>query len=261
MKVQFQSMLILLTLSSCLVAPSSSWAIPPKPSAGPSKSSINYVFKKNTVSLTRKALQEGERTSAVVNFPTLASGATDSVTKSINKVIGLKAALDMDLEATKQDFLENFWLTEVSYKITYQDARAVSVFYTIEGLGAHPSTSFREVCADLKTGRQLKIDDILQNKKALQAHLNSLLAKEMRDQVKAASGAEKDTISEYFDEQKPTFSRSQLEHFVITPQGLTFRYDYDMPHVIKALEPKGTFDLSWKTLKPWIKPAWMLGKG
>lgn len=257
MKAKIQALAILLALSSATTFTQAVWAEPSPPK---SQANASFVFKKNSVTLTRKALQQGERTSAVINYPTLASGASDSITKSVNNVIGVKAALDMDLAGAKQEFTESFWLSEVNYKITYQGPTAVSVFYTIDGIGAHPSTSFREVCADLKTGRQLKADDMFQNKKALQAHLNGLLSKEMQASVKAAGGADKDTISEYFSEQKPTFSKSQLEHFVITPQGLTFRYDYDMPHVIKALEPKGSFELSWKTLNPWLKPAWVLGK-
>lgn len=118
MKAKIQALAILLALSSATTLTQAVWAEPSPPK---SQSNASFVFKKNSVTLTRKALQQGERTSAVINYPTLASGASDSITKSVNNVIGVKAALDMDLAGAKQEFMESFWLTEVNYKITYQD--------------------------------------------------------------------------------------------------------------------------------------------
>lgn len=214
------------------------------------------TVKKETLTLTRKATREGDRTSATVSFPVL-SGSNAATIKAVNSIIGIKAALDNNLEDVKKDFQESAWLTKVDYQITYHSSKAISVLYQVEGIGPYPDEYSREANADLQTGQAVRFDTIVKDKKAIQSHLNGLLHKAIRDAAKPLTGESAVAFKEYFNEQSPAFSKGQLEHFVMTNKGLRFRYDYDMPHVLKAIEPPGVFEITWDTARPWLKKEWV----
>lgn len=57
--------------------------------------------------------------------------------------------------------------------------------------------------------------------------------------------------SEYFG--RATFTAQELENFSVGDKGITFKYDYEFPHVALALQPDGAYFYSWAELKPFIK--------
>ena len=65
-------------------------------------------------------------------------------------------------------------------------------------------------------------------------------------------------LTEILGERK--FVAKELNHFSVNEQGVTFYYDYDFPHVAKALEPNGEFFVSYADLKPFIKRDGLLAR-
>ena len=61
-----------------------------------------------------------------------------------------------------------------------------------------------------------------------------------------------------FEEKR--FQIEDLDGFSVDGSGVTFTYEYGFPHVIKALEPDGSFTYSWAQLKPYIKTTGLLAR-
>jgi hypothetical protein len=59
---------------------------------------------------------------------------------------------------------------------------------------------------------------------------------------------------------RANFRVAELNAFQVTERGVTFYYYYGFPHVVKALEPDGIYQLSWSELRPFIRPGSRLAK-
>jgi hypothetical protein len=49
-----------------------------------------------------------------------------------------------------------------------------------------------------------------------------------------------------------------LNNFIVTPNGITFYYDFGFPHVAKALEPDNSFPVTNEELQPFLKKNGLL---
>lgn len=47
---------------------------------------------------------------------------------------------------------------------------------------------------------------------------------------------------------------NELNEFSVDDNGVTFIYDYNFPHVIRALQPDGKFHFTWAELSKFINP-------
>jgi hypothetical protein len=55
------------------------------------------------------------------------------------------------------------------------------------------------------------------------------------------------------------FDATKLDDFTIGDSGITFHYDFNFAHVVKAMEPSGRYFVGWRELKPYIDKQGPLG--
>jgi len=51
-----------------------------------------------------------------------------------------------------------------------------------------------------------------------------------------------------------------LDGFVVTAEGVTFKYNHIFRHAIQALQPDGAFFFTWDKIKPFIKRGGLLAR-
>jgi len=78
------------------------------------------------------------------------------------------------------------------------------------------------------------------------------------DEIKKDKEIEEEEPEKLFENTK--FEVKDLEGFSINSKGVTFYYDYGLPHVIQALEPDGKYFFTWGEMKPYIRTSGLLVK-
>lgn len=192
-----------------------------------------------------------------VNRP-LVKASTPALSKKIETAISYEKVLGFNL---KEELNEIQWLEEADYEVKYNKNGILNVFVSMSGTGAYPSTTTESVVVNTKTGLVVKPADVFTNPQGLA----KLVKKYQKDAIKAGIEAIKKEPD--FDEPNPEtlfesadFTIENLQKFSIDDNGITFIYSYGFPHAIQALEPNGNYEISWKQLKPFIKPSGLFGQ-
>jgi len=231
-------------------------AVPaPKPKPAVSKE-IHLRIEKKTESLKR------EDREADIHYPVF-SGLPPAILKELEASIGLKAGTGSSLEEWKAEFQDSPWLVEVNYEVTWNRHDLLCLTYTIDGMGAHPSTSTADLAADLRTGRRLTAKDLFKP-----ASLPELAAKvdplriaaietaiqEYRPYLKESGMTEEYLLEAMEPARRRRFRVENLDTFRLDDRGVTFVRDFEFPHVHAALEPSGEYFLSYEELRPYVNP-------
>jgi len=233
-----------LTLSAFLLA---SW---PSHAKAPASGSVR--IEEQTTHLKREDGKE-----ALIHAPVVQGVPDESLRSRIQDSVGLKAGTDETLEEWKADFEDSWWLDEIEYKVGYNRNFLLNLIYTVSGTGAYPDSFSKSLVVDLRTGKPLAAKDLFKSAslEALAARLN----RELKADVEATRrkwGADWDGEEEV---KNARFDVAHLDDFTLGERGINFHYDFGFPHVIKALEPRGTYFLSWKQLAPYIDTKGPLG--
>lgn len=197
---------------------------------------------------------------AVLHYPKL-SGLTDpAVLNKVQMAIDLPSVLDEPLESIKQNYDRSPWLTQITYQVNYNQNGIFDITYAISGIGAYPSTSEKQISVSLVSGKVLRAEDLfkVESLGVLARMLDQALQAEVKAGIAKVKAAEPDVDAEQmFRNQR--YRMRHLNNFSITPQGVTFRYNYGFPHVALAYEPAGRFAMSYAELQPYLKPKGVLG--
>jgi hypothetical protein len=250
-------MMMVLGLAACGEEPAV-----PTPAAPAAKPAESLRIEKKTEALKR------EEREAEIHYPVF-RGLRPAILKELEASAGLKAGTGNSLEEWKAEFQESWWLVEIDYEVTYNRHDLLCLTYTIDGMGAHPSTSTDDLAADLKTGRRLTAKDLFKP-----ASLEELAAKVDRLRVAAVEKAiqenraylEENAMTEEYllEAMEPAkqmrFGVENLDTFRLGDKGVTFVRDFEFPHVHGALEPGGEFFLSYEELRPYINPEGPLAR-
>jgi hypothetical protein len=208
-----------------------------------------------TVTLRRGKPGEepGYRQTAQVQYPRLSGLKDPAVLEKVQAAVSLKTIIGQSLAEIRAELLENYWLTDIGYKVNYNQNFLLDLTYTIEGVGAYPSQYEKHVTVDLKAGKKLRSHDVF--KRELLGTIAMKVDKIMQaEMAEAIAKVEKDgeDIRPYANQAK--FRIKQVDDFEINDQGVTFRYDFGFPHVIKAYEPAGRYFFTYAQLKSYIRP-------
>lgn len=185
------------------------------------------------------------------------------------RISGVKRTVKMKLESAldyekvfgftvKEEQTESQWLSSATYKVDLNKGGVLSVTLTLSGSGAYPSDSVRQINLNSVSGEQIGIAaELLPDAgPRLLEKLNGMLENEIaryRKRMKDPRYAGENP-SELVEIQR-NLTPENLENFSVGERGITFIYDYEFPHAIKALEPPGRFFLPWSKLKPYIKSS------
>jgi hypothetical protein len=201
-----------------------------------------------------KSAPEYKRTFTVA-YPVV-KAQTAALSRKIERVISYKAILDLDIKTELDKF---GWLDEAGYSIEYNKNGILSVALNIEGSAAYPSGVTRYVVVDTATARRLRPSDSFQNLPGLIALINERQKAEIAEAIQEIKNdpedAETDT-NELFQDR--AFRQENLDGYLISDYGVTFIYEYQFPHVIRALEPAGQYTFGWDEIRPFVRKGSLL---
>lgn len=151
-------------------------------------------------------------------------------------------------------------IVSIGFDVNYNQHSLLDINFWMETMGAYPSTGVVHRIINLKTGEPLKVAEAFN-----ESMLNKLLAKVIELKDVEEKEAIKDLEPEEDKEdildrlQRAKYDLKDLKNFEVSGKGITFFYDYEFPHVIRALQPSGRYFISFEELKPFINPNGPLG--
>ena len=192
-----------------------------------------------------------------VRYPRV-KASTPALSRRIESTLSYSKVLGLNI---REEMSEYQWLEEADYEILYNKNGVLTIALTMFGSAAYPSGMQETLVIDLKNGnRMLPLNAFVSLPKlaalirlAQQAEIVKSL-KEIKDDPEN-NDVEPDALFE-----GKSFSVENLREFVVNDSGVTFIYDYQFPHVVKALQPEGRYSYSWKDLRLFIKQDGALGK-
>jgi hypothetical protein len=190
---------------------------------------------------------------AIVRYP-IASGLADAVlTKKVQEAISLKQVLGQSLAEMQKDYLGNSWLNEVSYTVNYNQDNILDLTYLVSGSAAYPSSYEKHVSVSLKTGKVLRARDLFKAEgvRAIAQTIEPMMQQEILQKIAEFGKEDPDINRDLF--AKHHFQAKNVEEFTIGKTGVTFLYNFDFPHVIKAAEPSGAYLMPYSKLARYIR--------
>jgi hypothetical protein len=197
---------------------------------------------------------------AVLHYPQLAGLKDPEVLKKVQMAIALSSVLEEPIEQVKQNYDRSHWLTDLTYQVNYNQNGIFDITYVISGVGAYSTISEKQISVSLVSGKVLRAEDLfkVESLGVLVRILDQALQAEIKAGIAKVKAAEPDVDAEQmFRNQR--YRMRHLNNFSITPQGVTFRYNYGFPHVALAYEPAGRFAMSYGELQPYLKATGVLG--
>lgn len=222
-------------------------------STGSLAQSVKITSRK--VTYTRPKPMADFKKTFTVNYPKV-KAATNALSKKIEASISFEKNFNFKV---KDEMGEYQWLEEADYDVGYNKKGILSIYLSMSGTAAYPSSIGKTVVVNLKTGNQIKPSDVFTNLAGLAAEIKKrqqLEIKQAKEDYKKDTENADFNSSEYFD--TADFKVENLEGFSVSADGVIFIYDYGFPHVIQALQPTGNYSVTWAELKPFIKRGGLL---
>lgn len=219
------------------------------------------ILQKKTVVILRSgkfARDFPERKRAIVNYPIVTGGVTaPSVLKSIRSLLTLKNIFDTSLEEYRQDT----WLSELDYKVNYNENFILDITFTQDGVGAYPDTQKKHLAINLRDGQLIKAKSVFKPEsldrlaKIVDDKLQAEIAVTLREvsQDQSIDADEKKSVPELFEGLK--IEVKDLDDFSIDDKGITFLYDAGFPHVVQAYQPVGRYHFTYAELSEFLQRA------
>ncbi|HEY9827942.1 MAG TPA: hypothetical protein V6D19_21100 [Stenomitos sp.] len=234
--------------------------IPAQTRLNPLLGGINVQPQTATLLFGKKGAEFPDYKEARIRYPQVVGAPSSTLLQKVQGVIGLKQVLGQSLVELRQEFRENHWLSNIDYAITYNRYPALSLTYFVSGVGAYPDGYEKHVSVDLRTGKRLQVEDFLQAAAIapLTQEIDRMLQQEIQKTMTEVLQQEPDFGTDLFMHRR--FERQNLSDFSITKEGITFYYNFDFPHVVKAAEPKHDFLIRYRWLAPYLRPEGALGQ-
>jgi len=196
-----------------------------------------------------------ERRKAIVRYP-LVQGLPDAAAlRRLQNALAMKNVFGSTLaEYRREPGLLNF-----DYKVNYNKNYLLDITFTEDTEGAYPETHTKHLLISLKSGRVVKAAEAFnpQSLGTLARLSDQKLKEEIRELIKANEedrSADADQKSMVKDQLSGlAFGVKNLDGFAVSDKGVTFLYDADFPHAIRALQPAGEYFFSYAELRPHIK--------
>ena len=230
-----------------------------QPKIKASSGSVNLQSKTSVFRFGKQGAAFPDYKEAVIHYP-VASGSTNpAILKQVQASISLKQVLGQSLEELRQEYVENQWLTEVEYAVNYNRNNILDLTYAVSGVGAYPSGFEKWVSVDLKTGKRLRVKDLFKAEGlgAIAQSIDKQMQQNIRQKIAEVRQQEPDLGLDVFANHH--FQPKNLENLTIGKTGVTFHYNFEFPHVIKAAEPSGDYLIPYSQLTRYIRPDGVLG--
>lgn len=229
----------------------------------PSLANDRAIIKPRKVVIVRTgdlAKQFPNRKKAIVTYPIVSGLKNPQVLRRVQSLLQVKNAFDSSLE----DYRQDAWLEEFGYKVNHNKHFILDITFTQIGSAAYPDTQSKHFAINLQNGRLLKATDVFAADKlgTLAKMVDVKLQAEIKELVQEAKKeAREDDAQNLVDAlSQLKFELPHLDEFSVGSTGITFLYDAGFPHVIRALEPEGSYFFTYQELKPFIKRDGLLGQ-
>lgn len=226
--------------------------------ATPSGESV--VIQKRTRVYKRKTDNKfiAEKGPIKVEYPVVSGLRNASILRRVQKALLPTSVYD----AENGDIAADGWLDNMTYTVNCNRHSVLDVTFSMEGMAAYPDDFEKQVTLDLRTGKPLRAADLFrpEAQSTLAAQIDRQMQADMRQAIrdvekeidpnetdKAASKSVREQL------QGKRFGVKKLNAFSINARGVTFRYEFGFPHVMKAAEPKGRYFFSFADLRPYIR--------
>ncbi len=230
-----------------------------QPKIKPLSGRVNLQSKTAVLRFGKQGAAFPDYKEAVIRYP-VASGLTNAaILKQVQVAISLKQVLGQSLEEMRQEYVENHWLTEIEYAVNYNRNNILDLTYAVSGVGAYPSGFEKWVSVDLKTGKRLRAKDLFKAEElgVIAQSIDQQMQQNIRQKIAEVRQQEPDLGLDAFANHR--FQTKNLENFTIGKTGVTFHYNFEFPHVIKAAEPSGNYLMPYSQLTRYIRPEGALG--
>lgn len=224
------------------------------------QTSITITPKKTVYTRTLPKIDKWKK-SFTIRYPLVSGSLTPAAKRKLENTISYWR----NFETTLKENLTETWLETLDYEVNHNGNGILDMSLRMDGSGAYPDYSVKNLVVNLKTGEQVKFADVFKTE----------MLKKLAEMVDKKLEAEKKEIFERIDEESITkedkdslkeqvgglkFTVENFEEFSVSSKGVTFIYDAGFPHVIQALEPDGRYFFSYNELKPFIKTNSILGQ-
>jgi hypothetical protein len=145
---------------------------------------------------------------------------------------------------------DDCWLLFLDYSIHHDSNGILDMSFRMSGLGAYPSTQTAHVTIDLETGSRLRATDVFSSA-ALPELTRAMSAKVLA----AWRHASKEHAEVYRGREAPRFASEHLDAFIVRPDGITFFFDYGLPHALELAMPASEFPWSKRDIARFIDPT------
>ena len=164
-----------------------------------------------------------------------------TITPRVSSADPRNALIQKLLDAQIADVTDDdCWLLFLDYSIHHDANGILDVSFRMSGSGAYPSTQTAHVTIDLETGSRLRATDVFSSRTLPE------LTRVMNAKVLAAwRSASKEHAEVYRGREAPRFASEHLDAFIVRPDGITFFFDYGLPHALELAMPVSEF--------PWSK--------
>jgi hypothetical protein len=204
-----------------------------------------------SIGIERKtATLKGADKEADIHYPVFKGVADKALLARIQEAAGLKAGTGSSPEEWKEEFKDNPWLVEIDYQVTLNRHSILSLTYTEDGMGAHPSSSSESLAVNLRTGKAITAKDLF--KPASLPALAARVDKALQAAVMKIRREREGDLEGFEEKLNAHFGVDNLDSFKLDERGVTFLYDFEFPHAFLAAEPEEEYFFSYKELKPFI---------
>jgi hypothetical protein len=237
------------------------------------------VITKKTVTLVRRLKDLDDERTASISYP-LVTGIKDSLLLAkIRSALSFKHVLGKSLAEMRAEFAaeESYFqgLEEIDYTVNYNRRSILGITFTIQATGAYPYARAVHRLIDLKTGGVIEARHAFRRNRLRQ--LAAKVDQEMQQAIEAVKEESRENLErlkksqdskEYeeevvydeilrgvIEEGQWRFTTEALDTFMVDDRGVTFFYDFAIPHVILTMAPDDAYFFSWPEIKPYIDPA------
>jgi hypothetical protein len=144
---------------------------------------------------------------------------------------------------------DDCWLLFLDYSIHHDSNGILDVSFRMSGLGAYPSTQTAHVTVDLETGSRLRAADVFSPRTLPE------LTRAMNGKLLTAWRRATQEHAEVFrGREAPRFGREHLDDFIVHAEGITFFFDYGLPHALELAMPASEFLWTKRDIARFIDP-------
>ena len=197
---------------------------------------------------------------AQYKLPVITGGADANLLARLNSYLATDSLLFDNIDTVIANYAFcGCGTVGADYNVLYNKNSVLSISVQIETMGAYPDEYYKDVNLNLTTGSRILISHLIKKSKMpeLAAELDKIVQNRIKAKVKEEQIGEEDAL-QFFEGKK--FSTNNLEDFAFTDKGVMFYYNFNLPHVLKALSPDEDILMTWEEIEDYAREGSLLQK-